>query len=148
LNSTRCGYVSDRVLGNALDARKPSRADARLLASLGREVVEAMDAAAALAAPTAIGGRRRAASGDDDGDDDDDEDGGKVLKERRSPRERDRTGTSANQDASGPRGEVTYPRCFFLYDTLMFFVFKVKAKRVGGGGGGVRATAGGSRARR
>jgi hypothetical protein len=43
---------------------------------------------------------------------------------------------------------VTYPRCFFLYDTLMFFVFKVKAKRVGGGGGGVRATAGGSRARR
>ncbi len=143
--------MSDRVLGNALDARKPSRADARLLASLGREVVEAMDAAAALAAPTAIGGRRRAASGDGDGDgddDDDDEDGGKVLKERRSPRERDRTGTSANQDASGPRGEVTYPRCFFLYDTLMFFVFKVKAKRVGGGGGGVRATAGGSRARR
>ena len=140
--------MSDRVLGNALDARKPSRADARLLVSLGREVVEAMDAAAALAAPTAIGGRRRAASGDDDGDDDDDEDGGNVLMERRSPRERDRTGTSANQDASGPRGEVTYPRCFFLYDTLMFFVFKVKAKRVGGGGGGVRATAGGSRARR
>ena len=137
--------MSDRVLGNALDARKPSRADARLLASLGREVVEAMDAAAALAAPTAIGGRRRAASGDDDGDDGD---RAKVLKERRSPRERDRTGTSANQDASGPRGEVTYPRCFFLYDTLMFFVFKVKAKRVGGGDGGVRATAGGSRARR
>ena len=135
--------MSDRVLGNALDARKPSRADARLLASLGREVVEAMDAAAALAAPTAIGGRRRAASGDDDGDDGD---RAKVLKERRSPRERDRTGTGV--DASGPRGEVTYPRCFFLYDTLMFFVFKVKAKRVGGGGGGVRATAGGSRARR
>jgi hypothetical protein len=41
---------------------------------------------------------------DDDDDDDDDDDVGKVLKERRSPRERDRMGTSVDDDGiSSPR---------------------------------------------
>lgn len=26
-------------------------------------------------------------------------------------------------------GEVTYPRCLLLYDSLMFFIFKVRVKR-------------------
>ena len=36
----------------------------------------------------------------DDDDEDEDDDGGKVLKERRSPRERDRMGTSVDDDRS------------------------------------------------
>ena len=27
------------------------------------------------------------------------------------------------------KGELTYPRCFFLYNSLMFFVFRVRVKR-------------------
>jgi len=36
----------------------------------------------------------------------------------------------------GRSGEVTYPRCFLLYNTLMFFIFKVRVKRRQGGRSG------------
>ena len=102
-----CLYVAGRVLGS--DAPEAlarlggasaafsspssgfvSREDARLLASLGREVAAAARASAALTAPASVG------------------QGGAEV------------------------GERTYERCFFLYGTLMFFVFRVRVKGSGG----------------
>ena len=101
-----CLYVAGRVLGS--DAPEAlarlggasaafsspssgfvSREDARLLASLGREVAAAARASAALTAPASVG------------------------------------------QGDAEVGERTYERCFFLYGTLMFFVFRVRVKGSG-----------------
>ena len=75
--------------GTGTGRRVPSREDARLLASLAREVVVAAGAGAELAAaPAVVGGA----------------------------------------GAGAPSGEAAYERCFFLYGTLMFFVFRVRVR--------------------
>ena len=75
--------------GTGTGRRVPSREDARLLASLAREVVVAAGAGAELAAaPAVVGGA----------------------------------------GAGAPSGEAVYERCFFLYGTLMFFVFRVRVR--------------------
>ena len=75
--------------GAGAGRRVPTQEDARLLASLAREVVLAAGAGAELAAaPAVVGGA----------------------------------------GAGAPSGEAGYERCFFLYGTLMFFVFRVRVR--------------------
>jgi hypothetical protein len=116
-----CQFVSERVLADAADDDEdedgavllpvPTRDDARLLASLAREVVKSADAAARLAdAPSVAATKTRGG----------DTDGGVVG--------------AAGGGSGSSGGEVTYPRCFLLYNTLMFFIFKVKVKRRERGG--------------
>ena len=97
--TTRCASVGGArvraarggggAAGTGTGRRVPSREDARLLASLAREVVVAAGAGAELAAaPAVVGGA----------------------------------------GAGAPSGEAVYERCFFLYGTLMFFVFRVRVR--------------------
>lgn len=82
------GAANERA-GAGAGRRVPTQEDARLLASLAREVVVAAGAGAELAAaPAVVGGA----------------------------------------GAGAPSGEAGYERCFFLYGTLMFFVFRVRVR--------------------
>ena len=78
-----------------------SPGDARTLASLGREAVRAAEAAAALATAPLTTAR-------DQG-----------------------TDLSRLDAWDSGSGEIRFERCFFLYGTLMFFVFRVRVKDLG-----------------
>ena len=89
-----CRYLHSRVSGEEWDrVSPPTREDARLLQSLGREVVKSAGKAADLAQPA-------------------------VAK-----------GVEWRKLEGDIKGELTYPRCFFLYNSLMFFIFRVRVKR-------------------